>query len=347
MRYSWIYSDFSEDFNWIRQKITEEISAYPKTDKSLAQYYVKKRLFILPDVSRRINFNPYLGRPVPYTVFWFGEAFGLERKVTRMLALALIYYSIAITIHDDIIDLEISRELEYPALEKFFFKKYLEVFEKLFNQDSEFWFYFDYWLKEFTRYEAWNHTFDLNCCSDPFSEAFLKESSRYFSSTVMPTLSGLALISENKNEIPKLERFVEHFSMAWRIYDDLKDWKTDLRTKNLNCSSILIYARNNAGREQELDEKGVSSMFLSTVFVRRAYGAMLDFFKQAKKDVSTLNSHYVSRFLDEQIIFHSGRMDIILKSSSDFYSRLYEILFKNNVRKKTDSYFKPIRTHIG
>lgn len=334
MRYSWIYSDFSEDFNWIRQKITEEISAYPKPVKSLAEYYVKKRLFILPDVSRRINFNPYLGRPVPYTVFWFGEAFGLERKVTRMLALALVYYSIAITIHDDIIDLEISRELEYPALENFFFKKYLEAFEKLFSQDSEFWFYFERWLKEFTRYEVWNHTFDLNCCSDPFSEAFLKESSRYFSSTVMPTLSGLALISENKNEIPKLERFVEHFSMGWRIYDDLKDWKTDLKIKNLNCSSILIYARNNVGGEQELDEKGVSSMFLSTVFVRRAYGAMLDFFQQAKKDVSTLNSHYVTRFLDEQIIFHSGRMDIILKSSADFYNRLYEILFKNNARKK-------------
>jgi hypothetical protein len=329
LRYSWIYSDFSKDFNWIKNKIKEDISSCPKLVRPLAEYYVKKRLFILPDVSRRINFNPYIGRPVPYTVFWFGESFELERKVSRMLALALVYYSISITVHDDIVDLGVSRESEYFALEKFFLKKYLEVFEKLFSQDSEFWFHFERWSKEFAKYEAWNNTFDLDSCSDPFSEAFLKESSRYFSSTVMPTLTGVALISENQDKIPKLERFVEHFSMGWKIYDDLKDWRTDLKIKNLNCSSILIYAKNSAGKE-EIDEEGVSNMFLSTQFVRRAYGKMLDFFEQARKDVSTLNCPYISRFLDEQVIFHSGRRDIILKSSSDFYHKLYKILYKNN-----------------
>jgi hypothetical protein len=337
MTFSWIYSDFSEDINWIRDKVKEEIAAFPRSIKYLAEYYVKKRLFVLSDISRTINFDPYIGRPVPYTVFWFAEAFGLDRTVARKLALGLVYSSIAITVRDDIVDKEISSELNHFALEKTYFKKYLSVFNELFNQDSKFWFYLAGWDKELTNYEVWNRTFDINCCSDPFSESFLKESSRYFSAVVMPTLVGLALITDNECEIPKLEMFVKHFSMGWRIYDDLKDWQTDLKVKDLNHSSTLIYARNSMDRNLQLDEEVVSKMFLSTDFIKKSYGAMVNFFKLAKKDVSDLNCCYVSRFLDEQIIFHSRRRDIILESYADFYNRLHEILIKNN-RKPAPKY---------
>jgi hypothetical protein len=146
----------------------------------------------------------------------------------------------------------------------------------------------------------------------------------------MPTLVASAYLTDNEGEITKLESYVKHFSMGWRIYDDLKDWKRDLKVIDLNRSSTLIYAKNNLKSNLELNEEMVSRMFLSTDFVNKAYDTMLGFFELAKKDVSSLDSRYISRFLDEQKIFHSRRRDAILESCADFYDRLHEILIKNN-----------------
>jgi len=324
-----IYTDFSKDINWIRERIQEEIITCPNSLKSLAEYYVRKRLIILSDKARTIKFDPYLGRPVPYTVFWFAEAFGLTNKeVTRRLALGLVYSSIATTIRDDIIDNELLSELSYFALEKTYLHRYLAVFNELFNPDSKFWYYLVNCIKELARYESWNLTSNYEHSFDPFSESFLKESSRYFSAVVMPTLAALAIATNNERKIPIVRKFVKHFSMGWRIYDDLKDWRMDLKVKNLNHSSTLIYTLQNVGGKSKLNEEVVQSMFLSTDFVKKAYGAMLSFFRSARKDVSAFNCSYLSRFMDEQISFHTRKRDSILRSSSDFYKQLSKILSK-------------------
>ena len=109
-----IYTDFSEDINWIRRSIQEETLTYPNSLKSLVEYYVKRRLVILSDEAQRIKIDPELGRPVPYATFWFAEAFGIENKqVTRRLALGLVYSSLSTTVRDDIIDQEPSSELHH------------------------------------------------------------------------------------------------------------------------------------------------------------------------------------------------------------------------------------------
>jgi hypothetical protein len=44
----------------------------------------------------------------------------------------------------------------------------------------------------------------------------------------MPTLVTIALMTDNEEKIPAMNRFMKQFCMAWRIYDDLKDWREDL-----------------------------------------------------------------------------------------------------------------------
>jgi hypothetical protein len=327
MNFSDIYTDFSEDINWIRERIQAEINICPDSLKSLAEYYVKNRLLVLSDKTRNVRFDPDLGRPVPYVSFWFAEAFGITNKeITRKLTLGLVYSSIAITIHDDIVDNELLSELSYFALEKMYFRKYLEVFNELFCPDSKFWYYLVDSIKELARYEGWNLTFNYEHSFNPFSKFFLKESSRYFTAVITPTLIALAFISKNERKISMVKKFVKHFSMGWRIYDDLKDWCIDLKVKNFNNSSILIYTLQNVGKRAQLNEEIVQSMFLSTEFINKSYDAMLSYFNLARNDVLSFNCSYLSRFMDEQIRYQTRKRDILLQSSLDFYNQLYNIL---------------------
>lgn len=324
-----IYTDFSKDINWIRERIREESLTYPNSLKFLAEYYVRKRLIILSDKARIIKIDPYLGRPIPYSVFWFAEAFGLTNKqTTRRLALGLVYSLIATTIHDDIIDNEPSSKLHYFALANMYRHRYLAVFDDLCDPDSKFWYYLANYIKELAQYESWNLTSNYEHSFDPFSESFLKESSRYISAAVMPTLAAMAITTDNEGKIPILSKFLKHYSMGWRIHDDMNDWQMDLKVKNLNHSSTLIYALQNVGGESNLNEEVVLSMFLSTDFVKKAYDAMLGFFRSARKEVSAFNCSYLSRFMDEQISFHTRKRDNLLRSSSDFYKQLSKILSK-------------------
>jgi len=322
-----IYTNFSKEINWIREKIQEETLTFPNSLKSLVEYYVRKRLIILSDKTRPIIFDPELGRPVPYATFWFAEAFGFtKKKVTRRLALGLVYSSLATTIRDDILDHDPSKKGHFFTLANIYLHRYLAIFNYLFDRNSKFWYYLASCIKELERYENWNRISNYDNNFDPFSESFLKESSRYFSAVVMPTIAALAIATGNEGKISIVNRFLKHFSMGWRIFDDLNDWRKDLKVKNLNHSSTLLYTLQNIGGKNNLNEEVVLSMFLSTDFVKKAYGAMLSFFRTARKDVSAFDCSYLTKFMDEQISFQIRKRDSLLRLNSDFYMQLNKIL---------------------
>ncbi len=138
----------------------------------------------------------------------------------------------------------------------------------------------------------------------------------------------MAIYTDNEREIPTVSKFLEHFSMGWRIYDDLNDWRKDLKARNWNHSSVLFYASHNAGGTVDLSEEIVLGMFLSTDFIKEIYGALLGFLRAARKDASALNCPYLSKFMDEQVSFHTRRRDILLRSNLEFYEQLGNILGK-------------------
>jgi hypothetical protein len=324
-----IYTNFSDEIEWIREKIREDTITVPNLLQSLSEFYVKKRLMILPsDQALKIKFDPEIGRPAPYAVFWFAEAFDLEKEITKRLALGLVYSSIAITINDDIVDHEPSQLLQYLYLANKYLEKYLEIFYDLFDPDSKFWYYLASSFKELARYRSWNLSVKDIKSYEPFSEAFLRESSRYFSAVVMPSIVATATATDNEEKIPLVLDFLKNFCMGWRIYDDLNDWRADLEVKNLNHSSTLIYASQKMGKFSDLDQKTMSSMFLDTNFIKKAYDAMLSFFRAAQKDVSALNCDYLSKFMEEQINFNTRRRDSLLSISTDYYNTLDTILKK-------------------
>ena len=325
-----IYNDFLKDILWIRERIQEEIHAFPNSSQPLVNYYIKKRLTIIPDPAQPIPsyyVDYHLGRPIPYVAFWFATAFGLkDRLVMRKLGLGLVYSALATTIRDDIIDKESSADQACLNLFDHYHSRYLEIFADLFDRDSKFWHYFDRCIREHVQYDDWNLQFNSNSRIDPFSELFLQESSRYFSAVVMPTLVALAIIMNSEEQIPKMHNFLRHYSMGWRIYDDFIDWTKDLKSDKLNHSSILLYILQKIPKTHKLTEETVLSMFLNPDFIDKAYGTIIKFNKDAKRDIRDFNCVYLSKFMDEQISFHTRRRDSVSSHTHELTSTLVKQL---------------------
>ena len=319
------------------KRIREETLTFPNSLRPLAEHYISKRLIIF-DKDRSIRLDPKWGiptrNPLPYLVFWFADAFGLEdREVTRRLALGLVYSSLAFAVLDDVIDQESQSTSRNVTLANMYLHRYLATFDDLFDPDSEFWHYLANSIKELMRYLYQDFTFkhepSIDRSSfDPFSEPFLMESCRSYSVLVMTTLAALAYATNNETKIPLVNKFWNYYAMGHRIYDDLNDLQRDLRMDDFNNSSVLLYALQNIDKKSELNEELVWSMLLSSDFVERIYGAMLGFFKAAREDVSAFNCSYLTRFMDELISSHTRKRDSLLQTGSDFYKELSRILNK-------------------
>lgn len=324
-----IYYDFKEDADWIRDRVRADIECLPHRLIKVGKRLTGKRLLVVADGVHFSRFDPEVGRPVPYTIFWFADAFGFrDRKAIRSFALAMVYSSLVTTLRDDAVDLKGSMG-ERPLLLKLankFQRKYLGIFEDAFEPDSSFWRHLALAMDEQLRYESWNRAFTLKSCRAPFSERYLEDSSRYFSAVVMPPLSALAVASGAEGRVEEIARFLRHFSMGWRVYDDLKDWRIDLGVEDMNHSCFLQYARRSSGRGEKLNEVDIMNLFLSEDFISNVYRPILLNFGKARDDILPFNAHYLTRFMDEQLNFHTRTRDAMLKRRSDFFGRLEGIL---------------------
>lgn len=319
----------------MREKIQRDLNSLPDFLQPLLDHFIRRRLTLLPSDDLSIQLDPRIGRPVPYSTFWFAQAFDFKNEpVTRRLALGMLYSAIATTIRDDLLDQEPSSQLQHSALANIFLHKYLAVFTDLFDSDSRFWYYYAIANKELAQYEIWNLTSHYERSIDPFSESFLKESSRYFSAVVMPTLVAVAIASGNEREIPIVSTFLKHFSMGWRVFDDLMDWRKDLTVRDLNHSSVLYSVKQNLDGRSNIDEYSVLSMFLSDDFVKKMHNAILVFFKEAREDILPLNCNYLTKFIDEQVNFHTLKREALLQANSDFYNKLGKIVDHARTRQE-------------
>jgi hypothetical protein len=318
----------------MREWIQKDLNSLPVFLQPLLEHFVKRRLTLLPSKDRITELDPQIGRPVPYSTFWFAKAFNFTNQpVTRRLALGMLYSAMTTTIRDDLLDHEPSSLLQHLTLANVFLHKYIEGFTDIFDPDSKFWYYLTIADKELAKYEIWNLTSHYDQSLDPFSESFLSESSRYFSAVVMPSLVAVAIISCNEKQIPTVRSFLKHFSMGWRVFDDLMDWRKDLTLRDLNHSSILYSVKQNFEDRPDLSEEAVLSVFLSDDFVKKAFGTILHFFRKAREDILPLNCDYLTRFMNEQLNFHTRKKDEFLQKNLDFFTQLNRIIEQTKTRQ--------------
>jgi hypothetical protein len=327
---SFIYTDFSPDIIWLKERIKKDFFCLSPDLQLLANYYLSNRLSIISPQQNREE-DPELGRPVPYAVFWFADALKYKSVETiRKLVLALTYSAIITTIHDDVLDEKVVTTHNHKKLIDFFDDKYKSIFNLFFVKSSNFWKYYRECEEEFQEYQRWRIREIDTLKIDPLSEEYLWQASRYFSAVVKPSLIALCLISGNENEIPRITNFLRFFSIGWRVFDDLNDWHIDFTSSDYNRSSILLLIKQDYG-DRQITDSVIQSYFMDEAFINRTCGTMIEYFKCAENTVSG-KTKYLDKFLAEQIEFHSKRRDYLLGRRRDFFSDLENSVKKHEIK---------------
>jgi len=319
---SWAYTDFSDNVARLREIHRQDLSEIPDAALSaLAEYYLKKRLFILNE--KPVKLDPRLGRPAPYLALWFSEALGMrdEQKLDQF-ALTLSYASIICSIRDDLIDGRVmlngklATEHAHVSLANFFYDKYWQVFKNIFPPGSAFWYILSESLNEYGMYEYWNFLLNAKMADrkrimNPLAPEFLKRSSQYMVVVFIPTIAAISLLTNNAQKISQAKNFLVNYFAGVRIADDLRDWQKDLESANYNCSSVIHYALRQ-GRRQKIGMEGIRSMFFNKSFVASLYNAILKFYGAAKNDAAVFGSRYLDEFMDSQIGFYVAERDYLV-----------------------------------
>jgi hypothetical protein len=319
-----IYYDFSPEVAWIKKEVARDVQRVRPSGRSVARFYTEERLNILRGRESIRVTDQRMGRPIPYLAFWFADALGLDNRRRRLAGLSLVYNSIAVTMRDDIADSRLAKSPENSKLARFWSKKYTETLREIFLSDHEFRKATSWADAEWKRFEEWSSIPLGNASRHPFSEDFLKETSRYYVASTLPTLVAISHAAGKEMEVPRIKRFMTMFSMGWKIFDDLMDWEGDLAARELNRSSILIYVWNRTDRKKEVDRMESLSWFLDNEFVEEAYGAMIAFFLEAQRAVRSLRSSYLDRFMEELIGFQTDKRESLLGAAALTLSDLNE-----------------------
>jgi hypothetical protein len=328
-----IYSNYEEKLRWLINKHHKELSILPLSISSLARYYLTKRLFIL--TQKPLAIDRKFGRPIPYLAYWFASAFGLnDQKTVRQLGLTLSYISFAVSARDDLLDGRVRlgdrvvSEHSHVCLANMYYNKYFRIFKSMLPAKSEFWYILSCCLNNWSSYESWSFLFNSSNKIDPFSGKFLSHSSSYLVAITLPTIAAAAFLTGNQDKIPQITKFLRHYWMGWKIVDDIRDWQKDLDVPNFNHSSVLCFIKNGLDKGSTLTAESVTSMFLDEHFVKNVYGAILRWYKVAKRDAAFFHSPNLTEFMDSQIEFHTHERDSLLRSKLEFSQRINQILLK-------------------
>jgi hypothetical protein len=251
-----------------------------------------------------------------------------EKKTIRSFALAMVYSLLVTTLRDDVVDdMKMKGELaKLLSLSNFFQRKYMAIFEKAFGRSSSFWRYLAQAMDEQLRYESWNRAFTLGSRQNPLSSGFLEDSSRYLVALAMPSLAAVAVTSGMEEKVAEISRFARHLSMGWRVHDDLKDWRIDLAMKDMNRSCVLLYAWRCIGKKNKMDKGDIVSLLMDEGFIMKVYAPLLLYFRKAREDILPFNSHYLTKFMDEQLSLNARTRDAMLRNRSNFFGTLEGLL---------------------
>jgi len=301
-----------------------EIEELPSSLLPLAKYYLNKRLNIL-DTGKTVA-DPRYGRPMPFLALWFSDSLGIrEKKVVNRFALALTYSNLFFCIRDDLIDgrvmlnrKKLASEHEHIALSNFYYGKYFGIFGDFFPESSAIWYILADSLREWWEHEYWSlglreaGLYYRKNGFIPLSKRFLSKSSQYLTSITYPTLAGLAILSGNAGLMPQIRKFLLNYFMGFRISDDLRDWRHDLRVNGYNCSTVIFHSLNLRRDLKTMTPVSIASLFFDKKFVLPLYATMLKYYRSAKKDAMQFHSSHLMKFMDDQISFYREERDFLL-----------------------------------
>lgn len=178
-------------------------------------------------------------------------------------------------------------------------------------------------MNEWSKYETWSFLFRHDPKIDPLSKLFLEKSSQYLSAITLPTLAAIAMLTSTP--LDPIIDFLKNYCIAFRIADDLRDWRKDLNAANYTDSCVILYAMKQFGK-QTISKSEVESLFLDERFIKSLYGAALHHLHITKTNVKSFNSDYLTKWIEIQIEYLDEHKDYFLKRRRKFIHLLDSLI---------------------
>jgi hypothetical protein len=323
-----LYTEFDSDVKWIQERVRVDCRKLPTAVKDVAQYYLSKRVKVLRD-GDFVPPHSLSPRPIPYLAFWFARDFGLDDvQVRRLLGLSLVYVCLSASPSDDLLDGSVFAMRQQMYLARWFWERYFLALRNLFSAGSPVWWFVSKSITDWGNGENSTQFQGIDGETDPLSAGFLRKTSRYMVALMLPTLAGVAFLSDRPKAVNAIRRFTNHYCMGWRILDDLRDWSDDSLRAEIKNSCVLSFLRNCAGipRNAPLTQELIVSLFSDQAVIGQIYSAMKGFYVAAKREAGCLKATYVTRFIDQQLLGHDAECLRIAAEGNKFREALAQLL---------------------
>lgn len=323
-----LYTEFDSDVKWIQERVRVDFRKLPTAVKDVAQYYLSKRVKVLRD-GDFVPPHALSPRPIPYLAFWFARDFGLDDvQVRRLLGLSLVYVCLSASPSDDLLDGSVFAMRQQMYLARWFWERYFLALRNLFSAGSPVWWFVSKSITDWGNGENSTQFQGMDGETDPLSAGFLRKTSRYMVALMLPTLAGVAFLSDRPKAVNAIRRFTNHYCMGWRILDDLRDWSDDSLRAEIKNSCVLSFLRNCAGipRNAPLTQELIVSLFSDQAVIGQIYSAMKGFYVAAKREAGCLKATYVTRFIDQQLLGHDAECLRIAAEGNKFREALAQLL---------------------
>jgi hypothetical protein len=306
---STLYTEFADDIEWIVDRVRHDYSTLPPSVKKVAKYYLTERVRALPLSTQVGRPHPLVARPVPFIVFWFSKALGLEcRETQRNLALSFLYACLSVCPNDDLLDRRAFAARHQLYLAHWFWDRYYRVFDNLFPSKSPIW----HILADCTA--AWRRSDQRSLVpkdmsgTAALSPRYLSMTSEYLRALMFPTLAAVALLSGKAHHLTPLRRFAWNYCIGFRIVDDLRDWRDDYAKRNRSQSCVINLLLSKLKRGLRASQETLTCILTDDLVTSEIYACIEKFYLRARREAEKLGAVYVERFVDEQLLGHQREL---------------------------------------
>lgn len=188
----------------------------------------------------------------------------MDDKVVEDIAVAGALYSDIILHYDKWDDQKVSFNLENVMAKSILLQEVMKILCKYFDEQSRFWWYLDKYVCEYANAvmtEKKKHKGTVTSYSDSDYMSILRGKC----AIAKVTIAALSIINNKEEMILQLEKSQDFYAEAFQLFDDLRDWKSDLENKQYTWFITEILLDYFDGRHPE-EEEFKNALYKSNIY---------------------------------------------------------------------------------
>jgi len=229
----------------------------------------------------------------------------IDSKTYEKLSFSLNLLYSSIVVIDNILDEKIFNKKETLLLAIISRDEALQILSEYFSKDSSFWKYFHKYQQEYIKSLFLEDKKHFGKYS-PYSLKEIEQIGAGKSAMLKIYPTALALLEKEDFLIEQFEKSFDAFSIAAQLYDDLRDWRIDFKSKKYSyILSTLIKRKKLHNRLNDITEDEVGRMIFFTSLTEDIINLIVQYYEKAISELENINCN------DWKVVIKLGVSEIL------------------------------------